>query len=289
MADDDKEKKTPAQLEREKIEVETVSAEENEKVEAVAEEVETEKEVEAKEAVEENEEAIEASEKTEEELEAEKSAAKTQREKDRVQRRIDKEVAARKKLAEENAELKKLLAAKEADGDKFTKEDVETQAERIASQKLAQKEFDAICDKLAADGEKADEDFSKKIGVMSEDIGPIPTQMIGILGDLDNGGAVLAHLANNVDEAEDIYKLSPARMSLKLVKLSQELAEAAKPKPKAQSKVPPPNNPIGGGGGSNLSQIYNPEASKKMSDEEWIRKRNQDVLEKRKAGRTSLY
>lgn len=295
MADDDKKnEKTPAQLEREKIEVETVSAEDNGTVEAEASETEKEvgekeEQAETEKEVEETEKEIEASENTEEALEAEKAAAKTQSEKDRIQRRIDREVSKRKKLEDENKELKAQLAAKEAEGDKFTKEDVQKEAKRLASETRAQEEFDAACDRLAAAGDKADKDFGKKIQAMSEDIGPIPSQMIGILDDLDNGGAVLAHLANNVDEAEELYKLSPARMALKLSKLSDKIAEETKPKPKPVSKVPAPNEPLKGGRVADSSQLYNPEAAKKMSDDEWIRKRNADVAQKRRDGRTTLY
>jgi len=103
---------------------------------------------------------------------------------------------------------------------------------------------------------------------MAKDIGLIPPVMIGILDDLDNGAAVLAYLAVNVDEAEDIYKMSDGRKALALAKLDNKLAKKIVPKP--ISKVPAPNANIGGG--NRMSSALNDS----MTDEDWIARRNAD-------------
>ena len=237
------------------------------------------------EQVEGNEDEIEESEDKQKELEKEKKQAKDQKEKDRIQRKIDREVAKRKVLEEENASLKAQLEAKTAeDGDKLTKTDAEQMAKDIANQQITQKEFDDICNKIADDGGKIldkegktlGKQFVNKMNEMAKEIGPIPPDMIYILGDLDNGSNILNYLADddNIDEAEKIYAMPTARKAIALTKLSTKLST---PKPKAISKVPAPNTPIGAGARGHKQLTDN------MSDKEWIAERNRQVAEKRAA------
>jgi hypothetical protein len=254
--------KTAAQLQRESI---TVTKNNPDVVE--------EKE-EAEEVVEEKEEIVEAKEDDEgeekeeaEEVEA-KSVEKLERTIARLQKRLDKETGNKKDLQKE------LNAAKLSLEATFTEADVQTRAEQIAAEKVLQKEFTNACNKLAAEATKIDKQFDKKVKVMGEDIGAIPSAMIGILEDLDNGGAILAHLVNNVDEAEEIYSLSLAKMSLRLSKLSEKLL--TKPK-KDISKVPAPNEPVSPS--SKTSTVLRD--NEPMED--WVKKRNAQVEERRKA------
>ena len=232
--------------------------------------------------------ALEASEDEEEKLKKEKAAAKTQKEKDRIQRRIDKEVAKSKALEAEIAELKAQLAAKtDEDGDKLTKADAEKLAKDLANQAVSENEFINICNKIADDGESlkgADgkplgKEFMKRVNSMVEDIGaPLPHDMIYILNDLDNGAEVLNHLADdeNIDEAEKIYAMPPARKAIALTKLSTKLAEA-KVKIKPISKVPDPNKPLGAGARATKQLTDN------MTTDEWIAARNQQIAQRRQA------
>ena len=224
------------------------------------------------------EEKIEASEKTEEDLEAEKLEAKTAAEKARIQKRIDKEVAKRKVLEDEVTELKKLLAAKEGDGEKLTKEDVEKEAKRIAIELNNERQFTEDCNRLADAAKKLDKEFDSKMKSLAEDVAPIPGYMIGILADLDNGGAVLRHFTDNADIYEDIIALPPMKMGVAVTKLASKLEAEIKPKPKAVSKVPAPNEPVGGKGGSNSMVIT--EADTK--DMQTFVKKRQMQLEERK-------
>ncbi len=275
---------TPAEkaaAEREKIKVTQSETKTPEEIEA--EEVTKKADEEAAEAKAEAEKAAleadkEGSEKTEEELEAELAAAKTQKDKERIQRRIDKEVGKRKELERKVADLEKKLEAKTTEeGETLTREDLEKEAENIASRKILEKEFTAACNRLADAAKKIDKDFDSKVKILAEDIGPIPSQMIGILDDLDNGGAILNHLVNNVDDAEEIWSLSPARMAVRLAKLSATLAEQAKKdKEKKLSKVPEPPEPLGGG--ARTPTVL----TGKESMAEFVRIRNQQVEERRK-------
>lgn len=272
-------KKAAAAKERDAIEVTTPKPEAKEEEEKVEEKEEDKEEVKEEEGKE--EEKVEAKEEEIDDLKDEKKEAKTQAEKDRIQRRIDRLTKERSDLKTENENLKRQLAAKPDDEKALTEDEVERRAEIKAEEKRLQRQFADDCDKLASEAKKIDKDFDKKVGLMAEEVGNIPSQMIGILADLPNGGAVLSHLTNDLDAAEEVYKMSPARMALKLAKLSDKLIEEAKPK-RAISKVPPPNEPLGGKG--NTPEVL----SDKLSDQEWIRIRNREVAEKNAAKQNAM-
>lgn len=208
-----------------------------------------------------------------------KSVEKLERTIARLQKRIDKTTGSNKALAKELSDAQKKLEAKQAEGEEvLTKEDIEKRAKEIATQEITHKEFIQACNRLADNAQKAlklkNKEFDAKVAEVTEDIGPFPSQMIGILDDLDNGGAVLAHLLNEVDEMEEIYSLPLAKMTTRLVRLSDKV----KPQEKKLSKVPAPNEPIGGSAGSPKFDPYNVKNPK-----DWIEKRNKDVAEKRAA------
>lgn len=181
---------------------------------------------------------------------SEKIAAKEQRKNDRMQRRIN-EAIADKKAAE-----KALEDFKKANPDiKLTEAEVAEKAELIANQKLAAKnaadiqtKFDDACAKLAKDATKIDPKFGDKVEDMADQFGPIPSFMIGVLEDFDNGAEVLSTLVNDDDLAEKIYNLksSPAKMTKELVAISNKLIEAKKIPRRQISKVPDPVEPVNG-------------------------------------------
>lgn len=211
----------------------------------------------------------------------EKLEAKATRKQDRMQRRIDKAVA-EKRIAEEA-----LAAFKNANPDsKLTEAEIEEKAEAKAAKKLADKEladitarFEADCSKLQKEALKADKDFSDKIEDIADDIGPIPSFMIGVLSDLDNGGEVLAHIANDDELAEEIWGLKPAKMTRKIVELSNKLADAKKPLKKQISKVPDPGTPVKA---NRVVSNTITEADAKNMDT-YVAKRQRQMMEARKA------
>jgi len=224
------------------LKAEAEAGNEEEEEESGEEEETEEEEEEEKEEDEKNVEET-AEQKTEREAQ-EKIAAKAKRKQDRMQARIDEATAARRNA---EAEVARLKAQLEANPDqKLTEEEVQSRAEAIAAKKLAdknledmQKKFDDTCATLQKEAKKIDKDFDDKVNDMAEQFGAIPSFMIGVLGDLDNGGEVLAYLANDEDEAERIYDLTrvPAKMAKELAMISLKLDEAKKPKKKEISKV----------------------------------------------------
>jgi hypothetical protein len=210
--------------------------------------------------------------------EKDKEIQKLKKQIERLQKRTARTAGERDQIKKELKLAKEALETKVDESEKLSKEDAEALAERLAEAKLTEREFENAKKKLAKAGKEADKDFMTKINELAEDVAPIPSVMIGPLNDLDhdNGGAVLAYLANNPDEYEEIHILALPRMIARLVKISEKLFEDSKPKPKKISKVPPPNEPVNGNRSS--SSIL----TGKESMEEFVRIRNKQAEEHRK-------
>lgn len=171
----------------------------------------------------------------------------------RQQRKWDK-LAAEKTAAEKKVqELEAKLAEKPVEG--LTEEEVTRRAEELANQKLnakqreaAQKSFEDKCDALEADAIKINKDYNAHLNELVEELGKVPGELIVALAELDNenGGEVLNHLVTNIDEAEDIFELknNPAKLTLKLVRISDKLKAAKTPSPRQRSRVPAPIKPV---------------------------------------------
>jgi len=284
--------KSKEELERESIQVEELPKEDEKKEEIEEEKEETEKETKEADKEEIEEEVVEetAEEKTIREAdEAAEADTKTKRQVERMQKRIDTLTAKTRTTETENAELKKLLDAKKEDGSlTLTEEEVERRAELKAEEKLGARQFQKAVDTLAKGANALDKEFNKNIKIVTDEVSLLPPIMIGILEDLENdagkqvGSEVLVYLSKNIDAYEDFfatdakgnfYPISEGRMALKL----QSIANKITKKPaKPVSQVPAPNKPVGG---NNVQSPLND----KMSDDEWISKRNAEVAAKRRA------
>jgi hypothetical protein len=276
--------KSKAELQREQI---NVTTNETAVKEAVEGETEGETEVEAEAETEEAEVEASAETETEEteehedtpEEKAAKIEAKHAKERQEHRSDIDKLIADKKATEERAIAAEAKLVAEGKTG--LSEDDVKREAERIAAQTVAEKDFVNACNKLAADAKKIDTKFDEKIKVMAEEVGNIPAVGIAILEDLDNGGAILVHLSDNPDEAERIFALSdrPTKMALELSKLSNKLSVK---KVKEVSKVPAPNEPLNGTH-KGATQLHS-----KMTDKEWIETREANLREKRAAKRAAM-
>lgn len=275
--------KTAAEIERESIQVEELKTnttegdtEEEHESEPVEEENEIEETIEEVEPVEET-----AEQKTIREAEEAASAGvKTKRQVERMQKRIDALTAKSRTTETENVELKKLLDAKKADGTlTLTEEEVERRAELKAEAKVVQNAFNRAVKNLATDANKLDKEFQKNIKDVTDEAGLLPPVMIGILEDLETddgkkiGPEVLVYLSKNLDAYEDVVDLSEGRMALKLKAIADKISKKS---PKPISRTPAPNTPI------NPNRVTTP-LNDKMSDDEWIAKRNAEISAKRRA------
>lgn len=286
----DDEGKTEAQKARDAIKVESFKKDdekkEPEKKEEKSEDGSENSEDANDEGKEENEDDVDetSDEEKKEEVEAspedlKKEKAKLEKTIERLQKRVGKTTAEKNQIAQQLADATASLNAKVEEGKGLSEEEVERRSNAKAEEKSLEREFNKAVSTLNKSATKVDKDFPAKIKELTEDVAPIPGQMIGILEDLDNGGAVLAHLASNPDEFEEIYELSLARMATRLSKLSDKLEEAGKEKPKKISKTPAPLNTIKGGEKSPSILPANP--TKNMA--EYVQQRNIQVAERRKA------
>ncbi len=280
--------KTAAELEREEIQVEELKPRVKAEGET-EEETETQEEETTTEEVEEDDTikpAAEIMEETAEEKtirEAEEAAnagVKTKRQVERMQKRIDALTAKTRTTETENIELKKLLDAKKADGTlALSEEEVERRAELKAEEKIAQTAFNRAVKNLATSANKLDKEFQNNIKDVTDEAGLLPPVMIGILEDLETdegkaiGPEVLVYLSKNLDDYEDIVGLSEGKMALKLQSIANKISKKS---PKPISRTPAPNTPI------NPNRVSTP-LNDKMSDDEWIAKREAEIAAKKRA------
>jgi len=231
----------------------------------------------------ENKEENENKEETDEEKTARLAQEKEERKQARQQRKWDK-LAAEKTAAEKRVqELEARLKEQPVEG--LTEEEVQRRADALAATKLAEKQaleakkkFEDTCDSLESVAIKTDKDFSKKIVEVTSELGPIPAPIIEVLGDLEhgNGGQVLAYLADNIDEAEDLYELrdNPRKLDRALSKISDKLKEAEKKPRRERSSLPPPIEPVGN------SRQESTRITGKESQEEFNAKRAKQIAER---------
>lgn len=105
--------------------------------------------------------------------------------------------------------------------------------------------------------------------VCAESEAPVTEAMAAAIRESDRPGHLVHHLAKNPKEAERIAALSPARQAAEIVKLEDKLAKPAK----RPSNAPAPIEPVavGTAAATTLSTL-DPEAAKKLSTSEWIRR-----------------
>jgi len=283
----EKVEKTPVQIERESIKVTSGVKEETEK--------ETEKEEDANDETADKEDDEEKGEEKEEDDDTDKEDEKkelTEEQKqiqalekklERAQRRAGKTAAERDENKKLVKELKAALEAKLADGEQpLTQDEVKRQAREMAEVELTQREFNNAQDKLINAAIKVDKTFMSKINDLAAEVAPLPGFFIGALDKLehDNGGAVLNYLTDNPDDYEEILKKNdPTQIITKLIRISDKLHEASKPKPKKISNAPEPAKAPKGN--NRNPDALPPKPTENMS--EFIRVRQQQEKARREA------
>lgn len=290
-------RKAAVQAERDKVKVTSVKIDEvkDDEPETELETKEDDKDDEQKDESSEEETEDKGEEKEDDETDDKSSdekklELKQEKKIERLEKKIAREAQKRREAEKELAALKKKAEGTETT---LTEDDVEKRSEAKAQEKQLLKEFNAAVDKLADGAQKhlkmKTKEFDELAKEVTEELGAIPSQIIGILDDLDNGPIVLAHLFKNVDEAEEIYKLKdrPAKLGLELAKLSTKLAT---PKPKKISQVPDPIEPLGGKPvqSDRLAFLMNKKNKTQEEMNEWVHLRNAEVASKRTNGRMGL-
>lgn len=205
-------------------------------------------------------------------------------------RRISEEVGKRreveKRLAEADAELKRLRTAKPEPT--TTEETATVDPEQIRAKvrdelrqeeaiNLATERFNAACNETFEKGKALfGHDFENAADTMSKALGDEmlkrPEFLQVIVNELDNGPQVYYELSKNLEEAERILKLPTAKMILEIGRMNDKVA---KPVVKPISKAPAPVSPVGG----------TPKSSHRLEDEDVPMDQFADMLLKKLANR----
>lgn len=127
--------------------------------------------------------------------------------------------------------------------------------------------------------EKANPDYRSKTRSPSF---PVSDAMAEISAESDEGPAVLFYLANNPGLADTISKLPPLAAAREMGRIEAKLIGAREAAAKTVSSAPPPPPKVEGTGdaGTGTIRADDPD-SDKLSDDEWMRRRNKQVAKRR--------
>lgn len=143
-----------------------------------------------------------------------------------------------------------------ADDEAFIKAQIEHEAERLAAQKLKEREQqqqqERIRESWSEKAEKAVERYPDFQTVVANPALPINAVMVEYIADSDLGADVAYYLGKNPEKAADIAEMSPVKAARELARIEAELAARPKAKP---SNAPEPINPVSARAGSSASAL----------------------------------
>jgi len=161
---------------------------------------------------------------------------------ERLQRQYfeNREAKRREKLKDQ--ELEVLRGTRKENRD----ETVAREAEALATQISKQNAFAAECNRIAKELDKAFGGFQPVVAKFQETFGgdgiPVPLLEAVIEAGEGQEHKVLKWLSDNLDEAERIQGLTPAKQGAAIAKISAKVSA-----PKPVSNAPPPIKTVGGG------------------------------------------
>ena len=196
----------------------------------------------------------------------------------RMQRRIDKrtadvyrERARAEQLAQEVASLK----AQSGQQDQPREQD----DPKVLAREIARIErFNDQANAIVSEGTKANPDYMLAMRELAREVGDFvkpngaPSQFMEVVLEVvDKPAAVMYHLGKNPDLAEELADLSPLKLAKRLDRIERELNDKSNPKPGSAPKPLEPIKPEASDSG------LNPD----LSTEEWMRRREKQLREKR--------
>lgn len=165
----------------------------------------------------------------------------------KAQKRIDRltaeKWAARRQAAALEARLQEIerQTAQRDPNAPLTPADIDRLATQRAAEMRQAEAFNAQCDEAFDAGTKAFPDFEATLGNFRA-VGGLPPVLIEAALETDAPHTVLHYLGKHLDEAEDVLKLSPARMGAAVARIA--VKASAPPPPPPVSKAPPPIRPV---------------------------------------------
>lgn len=111
---------------------------------------------------------------------------------------------------------------------------------------------------------------------------PVSDAMAEVCAESEEGPAVLYYLANNPSIAASVAQLPPLAAAHELGRIEAKLISAREQAAKTVSNAPPPPPKVEGTGDAGTGTIKADEPdSDKLSDDEWMRRRNKQVAKRR--------
>lgn len=169
-------------------------------------------------------------------------------ERTKAQKRIDRltreKWEARRETAALSARLSEIERQQQATRDPnapLSPQDFQRAVEQRATEQRQQETFNAQCDEVFDAGTKEFPDFEASLGNFRT-LGGLSPALIEAAIETDAAAKVLHYLGKNLEEAETILKLSPARMGAAVAKLASKVSAAPPPKP--VTKAPAPIKPL---------------------------------------------
>lgn len=188
---------------------------------------------------------------------------------DSVQRRINELTRQKHEAQRQNDELRHQVEQLRQ-GDQTQPQQTAQDPQQIAQQIVQRQNFDAACNRVYEQGKAQFSDFDSAVANLS--VLGVQPEFLEAVTSMDNPHGILYALAADLDDAARIMSLPPVLQGRELERLS---IKAAAPASAPVSKAPAPITPVDGSASVNTD----PE---KMTTEEWMAWRKQNIGSKRK-------
>lgn len=190
--------------------------------------------------------------------------------------------AAKAEIALKDAAIEEFKAKNPDAAKTLSDAEIERKVDQKVAQVIAQRDWDANCNKIFETGAKL---FTKATFKESIDswakIGGLTVPFIAAAMETDTPAELIHALAQDLDEASRLKDLPPAKLAVALERKSQAiLAEKKKPVDKKISKTPAPLDRVDGGANTADDSL---ETMDDMSA--WVKAREKQIEDNRKRGR----
>lgn len=157
----------------------------------------------------------------------------------------------------------------------------EERAVKAAEAVLNKKQTDTARYQTITAHKEREAEFAKKVPDYFEvaHYAPITESMAEIVMESDMSAELAYHLGKNRQVALNLARLTPIQQAREIGRIEAKLA--AKPTPAATSNAPPPAPRLGGAADAGTAAKPDSPDSDKLSDAEWVRRRNQQIAKRR--------
>lgn len=205
-----------------------------------------------------------------------------------LKRRLEREVREKYERAREAQFYRQQLEALQRQAQGAQPDDAEQRGYQRALQEQREQAFNAACNRIYEEGGKQYAEFSREVEDLAKVGGALEPQrfraFLESVSSLPNGHQVYHELAQDLRQAEEVMRMTPAQMATRLARLSVQFenghAEQAAPRTNNNlvSRAPPPVRTIGG------TSAPRPQSLEKMPMRDFIKQRDAEEWERRRGG-----